>query len=144
MHVPASRLPPALACLVTMTDLENVQEVDERTGMEKMFDGEELFVQSLEATVQNLGLFRTEYLAKQVFSRAQSQLADGPDKQIVSDTVRLEGLLPFTQKLAHGRLDSQLTQQIVRKPPKHDRAPADLESDLNKHMVCSEAAVHAF
>jgi hypothetical protein len=128
MHVPASRLPPALACLVTMTDLENVQEVDERTGMEKMFDGEELFVQSLEATVQNLGLFRTEYLAK----------------QIVSDTVRLEGLLPFTQKLAHRRLDSQLTQQIVRKPPKHDRAPADLESDLNKHMVCSEAAVHAF
>jgi hypothetical protein len=63
--------------------------------MEKMSDGEELFVQSLEATVQTLGLFRTEYLAKQVLSRAQSQLADGPVKQIVPDTVRLEGLLPF-------------------------------------------------
>jgi hypothetical protein len=39
----------ALSCLSTMTDLDNVQEVDERkrTGMEKMSVDEELFEQSL-------------------------------------------------------------------------------------------------
>jgi hypothetical protein len=103
MHVPASRLLPALSSLATMTDLENVQEVDERNrmGMEKMSVGEELFVQSLEAGVQNLGLSIAEVLARWVFSRTPSQLAaDGPVEQIVPDTVRLEGLLPFiTNKL---------------------------------------------
>ncbi len=86
-----------------MTDLENVLEVDERnrTGMEKMSVSEELFVQSLEAGVQNLGLSHDEVLSRWVFSRAQSQLAaDGLVEQIVPDTVRLEGLLPFiTNKL---------------------------------------------
>ncbi len=131
-----------------MTDLENVLEVDERnwTGMEKMSVGEELFVQSLEAGVQNLKLSSAEVLARWVFSRAQSQLAaDGPVEQIVPDTVRLEGLLPFIMnKLEVCHLNGNLTDQIVRKPPKHDRASADLERDLNKHIVCSEAAAHAF
>ncbi len=103
MHVPASRLLQALSSLSTMTDLENVQEVDERNqmGMEKMSVCEELFMQSLEAGVQNLGLSSAEVLARWVFSRAQSQLAaDGPVEQIVPDTVRLEDLLPFiTNKL---------------------------------------------
>ena len=53
MHVPASRLPPALSSLATMTHLENVQEVDERTEMENMSVREQLFMQSLEATVQD-------------------------------------------------------------------------------------------
>jgi hypothetical protein len=145
MHVPASRLPPALSSLATMTHLENVQEVDERTGMENMSVGEELFVQSLEATVQNLGLSRTEALAMRVFFRAQSQLAaDGKVKQIVPDTVRFEGLLPFTNDLEEWRLAGKLAAKIVSTPAKHDKPQADLESDLNKHIVCSGAAAHAF
>ncbi len=53
-----------------MTDLEDVQEVDERTEMENMSVREQLFMQSLEATVQDLGLSRTETLARRVFFRA--------------------------------------------------------------------------
>ena len=140
------RRPCALeVCLATMTDLDNVQEVDERkrTGMEKMSVDEELFEQILEATVQKLS--RTEFLVRRVLSRAQSQLAaDGPVKQTVPDTVRLEGLLPFTKQLEVWRLDGNLTDKLVRKSAKHDRSPGDLESDLNKHIVCSKAAAHAF
>ena len=147
MHVPASRLPPALSSLATMTHLENVQEVDERnrTEMENLSVRELLLMQSLEATAQDLGLSRTEALARLFFSRAQSQLAvDGPVKQIVPDTVCLEGLLPFTDELEAWRLAGNLTAKIVSKPPKHDKPQKDLESDLYKHIVCAQAAALAF
>jgi hypothetical protein len=130
-----------------MTHLDNVQEVDERnrTEMENLSVGEQLFVQSLEAGVQSLGLSRAEALSRLFLSRAQSQLAvDGPVKQIVPDTVRLEGLLPFTDKLEAWRLAGNLTAKIVSKPAQHDKPQKELESDLNKHIVCSGAAAHAF
>ena len=147
MHVPASRLPPALSSLATMTHLENVQEVDERnrTEMENLSVRELLFMQSLEATAQDLGLSRTEALARLFISRAQSQLAvNGPVKQIVQDTVCLEGLLQFTDELEAWRLAGNLTAKIVSKPAKHDKPQKDLESDLYKHIVCAQAAALAF
>ena len=120
--------------------------------MEPMSPDEKLFVQNLEKSVQELGFSRAEVLVNLVFLTlrqvVRGDFAPGSHlsavKHIVPDNLRSEGLIPFTQQLEGWSRDGTLTEHIARKPPKHDRAKADLEGDLHKHIMCSEAAVWAF
>jgi hypothetical protein len=107
-----------------MTDPDNVQEVQQskRTGMESMTAAENLFWQNLEA------------LAHLFFLRAKSHVA--AVKVDVPNSLRWEGLIPDAQQLGEWSREGTLAKNIARKPPQHDRAEADLEDDLRKHIVC--------
>jgi hypothetical protein len=126
-----------------MTCLDNVQEGQQsmRAGMEPMTAAENLFEQTMEAAVQEVGLSRAEILWQRVFLRAQHQVA--AVKRMVPDNLCLEGQIPFMQKLDKWSRDRTLAERLVYKPPKHDRTAADLEGDLYKHILVALACVRA-
>jgi hypothetical protein len=78
-----------------MTDLDNVQEMDERkrTGMEPMSANEQRLWQSLEATVQKLGVSRTEALMHQILARAKgADAAEALVEALVDEGLEVEGV----------------------------------------------------
>ena len=127
-----------------MTDPDNVQEGQQsmRAGMEPMTAAENLFWQNLEAGAPGIGFSRAEELAHLFFLRAKSHVA--AVKVDVPNSLRWEGLIPDAQQLGEWSREGTLAKNIARKPPQHDRAEADLEQDLRKHIVVSEAVLWAF
>jgi hypothetical protein len=110
--------------------------------MEPMTAAENLFWQNLEAGAPGIGFSRAEELAHLFFLRAKSHVA--AVKVDVPNSLRWEGLIPDAQQLGEWSREGTLAKNIARKPPQHDRAEADLEQDLRKHIVVSEAVLWAF
>ena len=105
-----------------------------RAGMEPMTAAENLFWQNLEAGAPGIGFSRAEELAHLFFLRAKSHVA--AVKVDVPNSLRWEGLIPDAQQLGEWSREGTLAKNIARKPPQHDRAEADLQDDLRKHIVC--------